>query len=390
MNVVRTDASTYEWHIITCEYPPQIGGVSDCTATFAALLGADAPTHVWCPRIDTPALAPPAGVEVHRELGDFSVRDLRRVGRLLDQRSAARRLFVQWVPHGYGHRSVNLPMACWLLMRAWWHRDDLQVLVHEPCAPLSLRPGLLAAALVHRLMLVLVCLGASTVWESTPSWGPIIRPYLLGRIRPQWLPIPAATAAVSSPPRALASDDSPLVVGHFGTFSPSVAPILESALEVVLERSSAHVRLIGRGSERFMSELLRHRPECAPRVHAAGVVPLSSLAGEFAACDVMLQPYPDGISARRTSSLALLRAGLPVVTNEGVLCETFWQQEDAVELLHEASGGAIGEATVRLLADPDRRAVLARNAESMYARYFDTSHITSALVRRTPHTPWAS
>lgn len=390
MTAARADNGTYEWHIITCEYPPQIGGVSDCTGTFAALLGADHPTHVWCPSIDAVDSAPPAGVTVHRELGDFSVRDLLRVGTLLNQRTVPRRLFVQWVPHGYGHHSVNLPIAYWLLARSWWNRDDLQVLVHEPCAPLSLRPGLLAAALLHRIMLVLVCLGASTVWESTPSWEPIIAPYLLGRTRPRWLPIPAATAGMPLPPRTQRSADGPAVVGHFGTFSPPVVPMLEAALAVVLEQSGAHVRLIGRGSDRFRSELLRHRPQFTPRVEATGIVPSHDLDAALAACDVMVQPYPDGISARRTSALALLRAGLPVVTNSGQLCEPFWQQEDAVALATTPDGARLGESTLQLLTDAPRRAELGARAQSMYARYFDTSHIAAALVHGRPHPAWES
>jgi len=390
VNAARAEHGTDQWHIITCEYPPQIGGVSDCTATYAALLGASLPTHVWCPAVDAADVAAPPGVQIHRELGSFSIADLRRVGKLLNQRPATRRLFVQWVPHGYGHRSVNLPIACWLLTRAWWYRDDLQVLVHEPCAPLSLRPAHLAAALLHRLMLVLVCLGASTVWESTPSWEPVIRPFLLGRTRPRWLPIPAATATLPLQSHSPRSSDGPAVVGHFGTFSPSVTPLLEPALMTVLERSAAHVRLIGRGSDRFRSDVARRRPEFAVRLHASGIVPVDALAAELSACDIMVQPYPDGISARRTSALALLRAGLPVVTNLGQLCEHFWQREDAVELAPSPDGVQLGDATLRLLADAPRRAALSANAQSMYARYFDTSHIAAALLRGVPHTPWAS
>lgn len=390
MNAAHAGNGAYEWHIITCEYPPQIGGVSDCTATYAALLGADRPTHVWCPSSDGNEAAPAPGVSVHRDFGHFSIGDLKRVGTLLNQRPAPRRLFVQWVPHGYGHRSINLAVACWLLARAWRSHDDVQVLIHEPCAPLSLHPARLFAALVHRLMLVFVCLGASIVWESTPSWAPVIRPFLLGRTRPRWLPIPAATAGMPLGERAAADTSRPLVVGHFGTFPPSVTPLLDGALQAVLARSDARVRLIGRGSEQFRTEFLRHRSQFASRIDATGVVPVDRLDAELTACDVMVQPYPDGISARRTSALALLRVGLPVVTNRGQLCEPFWEQERAVALTALPDGPCIGDATLRLLGDATARTALASNAQAMYARYFDTSHIRAALVRGVAHTPWES
>src|SRR5258705_11199543 len=105
-----------EWHIITSEYPPQSGGVSDYAHLVANGLVAEGETvDVWCP----PAAeeqSETGGVAVHRELGRISPGDLRRVGRRLDQFPAPRRLLVQWVPQGYGYRSINLSF-CLLL---WW------------------------------------------------------------------------------------------------------------------------------------------------------------------------------------------------------------------------------------------------------------------------------
>src|SRR6185503_16674955 len=107
-----------EWHLITSEYPPQIGGVSDYTYLVgSALAAAGDEVHVWCPPSDgeTPASQ---GVAVHREFGRFAPADLSRAGRLLDQFPAPRRLLVQWVPHGYGYRSMNIAFCLWLWKRA--------------------------------------------------------------------------------------------------------------------------------------------------------------------------------------------------------------------------------------------------------------------------------
>jgi hypothetical protein len=39
------------WHLVTCEYPPQVGGVSDYSLAVATGLAAAGQTvHVWCPR----------------------------------------------------------------------------------------------------------------------------------------------------------------------------------------------------------------------------------------------------------------------------------------------------------------------------------------------------
>src|SRR5438445_3804219 len=81
-----------EWHIITCEYPPQLGGVSDYTYLLSsALAAAGDSVHVWCPTgSGDPTPAP--GVVVHRELGRFNPGDFHRVGKKLNEFSAPRRL----------------------------------------------------------------------------------------------------------------------------------------------------------------------------------------------------------------------------------------------------------------------------------------------------------
>src|SRR2546426_705918 len=107
-----------DWHLITSEYPPQSGGVSDYTHLLATGLAAEGETvHVWCPSSSGEPLQP-GSVAVHRELGNISPSDLCRVGLKLNQFPAPRRLLVQWVPHGYGYRSMNLPVCLWLWQRA--------------------------------------------------------------------------------------------------------------------------------------------------------------------------------------------------------------------------------------------------------------------------------
>src|SRR5947209_3452670 len=118
-------------HIITCEYPPTVGGVSDYTFVMARELArVGEVVHVWCGSPDGCCPQSP-GVMVHRELGRFSPTDLYRAGRLLDQFPGPRELFVQWVPHGYGYRSVNIFFCLWIWMRAKLKRDRVQIMFHE-------------------------------------------------------------------------------------------------------------------------------------------------------------------------------------------------------------------------------------------------------------------
>src|SRR5205807_10388299 len=109
------------------------------------------------------------GVIVHREMGRFTRSDLRRVGSRLDQLKAPGRLLVQWVPHGYGYRSMNLHFCLWLWRRAR-RGDRVEIMVHEPF--LSFREGSWkqsGVAAVHRLMTIILLNAASRVWITIPA-----------------------------------------------------------------------------------------------------------------------------------------------------------------------------------------------------------------------------
>jgi len=72
------------WHILTGEYPPQRGGVSDYVGLLAAGLGeAGLDVHVWAPRWSDPT-AVVANVTVHRCAGRWTAGDLRRLSHEMD------------------------------------------------------------------------------------------------------------------------------------------------------------------------------------------------------------------------------------------------------------------------------------------------------------------
>ena len=161
------------WHLVTSEYPPDVGGVSGYTWQLArAVASAGDEVHVWCPG---PARPSGAGVAVHPELGSMSWTDLRRLDAQLDAYPAPRRLLVQWVPHGFGYRSMNLGFCLWLARRAR-HGDRVELMVHEPYMEFNWRsPSHSAMAAVHRLMTLVILSAACRVWIAIPAWEACLR-----------------------------------------------------------------------------------------------------------------------------------------------------------------------------------------------------------------------
>lgn len=379
-----------DWHLITGEYPPQPGGVSDYSYLVAAGLAAAGDTvHVWCPPSSGQTPDPPRvdGVVVHRELGRIDPADLRRVGQMLNRYPGPRRLLLQWVPHAYGYRSMNLAFCSWLWKRVTADDDSLEIMVHEPSLDFSKAGSWKhnGAAAVHRLMAVILVRAARRVWFSIPAWEARWRPYALGRRVPfAWAPVPSNVPTVDDPiavaeiRRRYAPGKAP-ILGHFGTYGAYTAEQLTALLPRILSDCDSHALLLGRGGHDWRDKLLRKHPELAGRVHTTGGLPPADLSRHLSACDVMVQPYPDGVNSRHGTMMGALAHGLPIVTTSGVLTESLWMESGAVALAPVQDASALVDLTRQLLADEAQRGCLGGAAKALYQTRFDLRHTIAAL-----------
>jgi glycosyltransferase involved in cell wall biosynthesis len=241
-----------------------------------------------------------------------------------------------------------------------------------------------AAAGVHRLMTIVLLQAASRVWVSIPAWETMWKPYVIGRAVPfGWLPVPSvldeATPEAIEAVRARLRPSGALV-GHLGTYGAPVATLLEDALRELLGGLEAvHVLLIGSGSKEFRSRFVAAAPEWSARVTATGELDHSAVAAHVAACDLLLQPYPDGVSSRRTTAMAALRLGVPLVTTIGRLTDSTWPLSNAVRLSPVGDCRGLAGEVEHLLRNPRERMQLANAARAFYERTFDLRHTVAEL-----------
>lgn len=375
------------WHIVTGEYPPAHGGVSDYShAVAGGLAAAGDAVHVWCPA-STGASAPQAGVQVHPIAGSWSAADLHRLDREMDAVAGGRRLLLQWVPHAFGKRSLNLRFCRWMRRRAK-SGDVLDIMVHEP--GLAFREGTMRqdmAAGVHRLMLTTLLSGARRAWVAIPAWADVLRPWALGRsdLTFGWLPVPSTlpVAPATRQPanlRAARLETGDVLIGHFGTYQPAIRRSLCELLPSLLRASpEVRVELLGRGGDRVVDQLRATLGSHAARVTATGELNATELSLRLQACDLLVQPYPDGVSTRRTTLMAALAHGVPVVTTLGRLSEPFWRNSDAIVAVQAGDADALARAAQELVRRPDRRRHLGSMARALYEERFSLPHVIDAL-----------
>jgi hypothetical protein len=306
------------------------------------------------------------------------------VGKQLDRYPAPRRILVQWVPHGYGYHSMNLAFCLWLWRRSARSGDKIEIMVHE--AFLAFGEGSWrqdAAALVHRLMTIMLLLAAERVWVSIPKCASLWRPYALGRRIPfQWLPIPSNIpvihdAGVEAIRRQYAPEEA-LLIGHFGTYGAPVANLLEPVL-LRLGDFTGRILLLGIDSQRFATELIRKNPELSSRVIATGPLAPEDISRHISACDLLIQPYPDGVSSRRTSLMAGLSHGKAILTTSGDSTEPVWATTAGVAMTPAGDADAFVKSLQELCAQSGRRAHMGQAARELYREHFDVHHMIAAL-----------
>ena len=374
-------------HILTGEYPPQPGGISDYCAQIANGLAAEGHgIHVWCPA-DGDRHSATAGVEVHRVRHLFRPAGLVRLARALDRCPAPRCVLLEYAPNAVGLRGMNVILCLWLLLRS--RRDEVRVMFHEPYFYFGWRrPHRNVLAVVQRLMAVLLLAASRRVYLSSATWERYLSPYMwLGGRQLMWLPIPATVprcedeAAIARCRLELTAGAADArVVGHFGTYGDLVRPLLEAWFAGLAARvPELRVACLGRNSETFAAGLEARVPVLRGRVAAAGALGPEEVGARLRACDLVVQPYAEGVTSRRTSLMASLVNGCPTVTSQGPLTEELWAAEGGVALAPAEDTAAVVDLVVDLLADDARRAALGQAGRRLYEARFALRHVVRHL-----------
>ena len=372
------------WHIVTPEFPPGCGGVGDYTAQVAEALSRSGDTvSIYVPHTDTSS-PPFEGADLIALPDRFGTRSIRELSSRLDADPHGR-LLVQYVPAVFGRRGTNIAFCRWLLTRRQ-SGTDVRVMFHEPYLYLRWRPDHIVTAFTQRAMAAILLDAATHSYLSTDTW----RRYL-GRIRRDaiqhavTLPIPSSIPRVDAAQavqatRTTASGDASFLIGHFGSYGDHIAPTLERVLADLLSSDARLAALCtGNGGDGFVKHLVARHPQLRGRVRASGRASAHDVSVQLQACDVLVQPYRDGVTTRRTSVMAGLANGCAVVTTDGKLTEHVWYTAGCVGLARAGDSAAIAQHVRELLSDvPTRRALQAR-AGQVYEAHFALRHTVDAL-----------
>jgi glycosyltransferase involved in cell wall biosynthesis len=269
---------------------------------------------------------------------------------------------------------MNVPMIRWLCAR----EEELWVQFHEVALGWRFwrRPDLHLVHGIQLWMAAALARRADRLFVSIERWRD-----RLGREGQKaiWLPIPSSLPVTVDPSILIAArrdlGTGPWVA-HFGTYAPGIVrDLVPTILSIAREHPTSRFLLLGRGAERLGENLPRDR------VRITGELPAADVAARLSIADIVLQPFPDGISARRTSAMAALALGAPVVSTSGPLTDAVWHT-GGVALAPVGATGELARIVGDLLRNEEARLELGRSGAALYRRCFTLERTCEVLQGR--------
>ena len=274
-------------------------------------------------------------------------------------------VLLQYNPFSYGRAGFAPSLVHDVMRLRRRARVPLAVMVHE--AWIDIHDAKSAAiGLWQRVQLRAVLRLADRVMTSTEA---LAREIGNGAVH---IPVPANITPIPAP-AGWARDhlglEGNLVVSLFGRANPSRAlRYAEAAIAALADlRGPGRLTVLNLGADAPALDL---PPGVA--VSRPGLLPAKELSLLLSASDIVLLPFVDGVSTRRSTLMAALAHGKPVVGLSGPNTDSILM--DAVGCLTLTPVGdldAFSNATVELSRDPQRMQAMGDEARRVYESQFD-------------------
>ena len=343
-------------HIIAAALPPRLDGIGDYTALLAAELAHSATVTVLTAQTDPD---PIPGVMVETVFAANEPRSVWNIARAVAA-DPPDWVLLQYNPFSYGKWGCNLHLPLMLaLLKKRLPGVRIAVMAHETFVPLGVSRQFMVMTLWQRPQFAVLSRTADALFFSIEAWAKPYAAKFPGKPvvhLPVGSNIPRVPITRAEARARLGIPDTTLVLGVFGAMHPSrLMDWVRDAAEAVCATGQEMVVLyIGPDGE-AVRRLLGSLP-----LIADGPLSSSEISRRFAAMDVFLSPFSDGLSTRRGSFMTSLQHGVAGVATRGHHTDGVLKREDGKSLLlaDVTDPQAFSSHVLSLVADADQRAAL--------------------------------
>jgi glycosyltransferase involved in cell wall biosynthesis len=288
-------------------------------------------------------------------------------------------ILLQYNPFNFGRWGFApwLPAKLWRLKRSKT-RPRIAMMVHEMYYPITdWRSALMGSW--QRVQFFAVRVLCDVVFISISPWADALeshRPRRPVRHLPVGSNLPDMRHARSRERERLGIGENAIALAAFGTGNPS------RMLDYVAHAADA---VASQGHETVLLNLGFNTPQVSVdpsvRVLTPGHLEEKAISRHLAAVDIYLAPFTDGVSTRRTTLMAALQHGLPIVGTDGHNTDEILRQStDAMRLTPVGDRAAFSRTVCDLANNPNARTELGAHGRLLYEGEFDWAVVSGRLL----------
>ncbi len=368
--------------LISAELPPQLDGIGDYTFCLAAELARQSTAgsiRIWCGADRETSEIP--GVQVQNAFRSMQPSTMTCLERQISK-DPPDWTVLQYNPFSYGRWGLNLHLPA--ALKRLRHRSPgtrQALMIHEPFVPV-INARFAVMTCWQRLQLWQLGRNADLVFCSIQPWVRRFHPWF-PKQGPHHLPVGSAIPRIDANPAAqrqkLGIDANALVLGVFGT--AHAGRLLKWVAEAVgaLQSQGVPVRLLYVGPD--AERIRRFVPPSL--LIAPGVLPPADVSACLSTMDLYLAPFIDGVSTRRTSVMAALQHGIPMVSTVGPLTDPVFQAADgeSIRLSPVADPSHFIRTTLDLAQNAQERRRMGEAGQKLFTQHFSWEVIAQSLLR---------
>ena len=367
--------------MVSARFPPQQCGVGDYTYFLSEALGrtgheVDVLTAVG--DLDDSMYPVRSKVRLRRVITGWETARLGRIIKRIGEVDADA-IVIQYTPHSFDRRGITFAINVLPTLLRVGRRKRVVTNLHELFIPFGNNFKHNAAALWQRAGARLLASGSHALSVTTREWERHLR--LMGvRKRIELIPVGSniPRVEVSEEERAqlrqqiLGTSDGVLVAGFGARHDRDVQAVM-GAFSDLKRRVRARLVWIG-GEQSQLPPKVVHSDRAnfveQGDVEWTGFKPHPVVSRLLRACDIMLLPFIDGVSTRRTSAVTAFQHGLPLLTTRGSHLEPWFIHGENVYLTPCGDPRALAAGLLELAGAPELRSRLAGGGRALYQKHF--------------------